>query len=128
MNKNQENLQNNVNHYNQFYSKIDIQEHVNLSLNVKKELKRIKKRHSAQHLLFDEYFIESLEGKKVFEIGAGTCFNALIMALLNAEVTVYDTSDETQNWVNKINETIPLKNPIKCLVGDPDEIKISYSK
>jgi cyclopropane fatty-acyl-phospholipid synthase-like methyltransferase len=117
------NKNNNLNHYDKFYSQIDLEEHLKLNRNFNGELKRIKSRHTAQNLLFCDEFNKEIKNERILEVGCGTCFNALIMSLNGADVSVFDLSNESINWMNAINHSIKLSNPLKWLEMDISNFK-----
>ncbi len=110
-----QNQQNNIDYYDREYSAFDYKRYQYLIENFDIEFNRIRNTHSSFHHLYTSEFIEGIRGKNILEIGAGDCYNALIMSLLGANVYVNDISEGTRKIAALINNSFILEKPLKVV-------------
>jgi SAM-dependent methyltransferase len=113
----QENISINKDHYDQVYSKVNVDDIVCKINNLDTFLLDAIDTKISWHGLYHRNFREAIKGKKVFEIGCGNGLNALIMAALGAEVVANDISHVSGDIIMTAADRLGLSN-ISTAMGD----------
>ena len=63
-------------------------------------------------------FKDTINGKKIMELGCGNCANVSVMAALGAEVVANDISDYSGDIINALNSNYKFQHDITFVKGD----------
>ncbi len=120
------NIKHNTEHYDQVYSKVNVDSIIKNVNNPEFFLAENATRETSWHGLYQDGFIEAIKGKNVLELGCGDGLNALLMAKLGANVVALDISEASKNIIEKANLTLRL--PVTALTGDFLNIDFNFQK
>ena len=95
MNSSEKNTLKNEKHYDQVYSKINIQHILNKIENLDNFMTDATQTDTSWVGLYQDNFQNQLKGKKILELGCGDCTNAAVMAAFGAEVYANDISQKS---------------------------------
>lgn len=104
--------------YEDYYSKINVDEIVYILNNFDKFFNNAIITHTSWVGLYKNGFDKSLKGKRVLELGCGDCQNAAVMSLLGAEVYGIDIAQTSGAIVEKLNQKFPFEKPLQFIFGD----------
>ena len=117
-----ENLAFNKEHYDQKYSKLDIDMMINKVHNYEQFLQDALVTDTSWHGLYYGGFERYIKGKRILELGCGDGLNSLIMAALGGLVTAIDISEASIQFLSKCNESLGLS--VVPIVGDFPTLRI----
>ncbi len=115
------NLSVNEHHYDNSYSKVDINDLIKKINNIETFLCDAIRTDTSWHGFYYGSFRYEIKGKKILELGCGDGLNALIMNELGADVTAIDISSKSEMIIQEVNNQI--KTNVKTLTGDFSKIE-----
>jgi SAM-dependent methyltransferase len=118
----------NIDHYNNIYSKIDVNEIVAKFQDFDIYFKELITYHTSWVSFYYDNFHKFLKNKKVLELGCGDCKNSAILSYLGAEVYSNDISQTSGEIIKSLNEKINFKKNITFIDGDFLDAQIDMNK
>jgi 2-polyprenyl-3-methyl-5-hydroxy-6-metoxy-1,4-benzoquinol methylase len=118
------NIQTNKDHYDEFYSKTNVDSIIAKLNDLDRFLSDATLTDTSWHGMYFNDFAGRIKGKKVFEVGSGDGLNALIMAKLGAEVTANDVSKQSGRIIQEISSKLGIQN-IDFVSGDFRQIPVT---
>ncbi len=126
MNYSTQTLLRNEQHYDEKYKHVNVECIVRTARNIKTFLDDAIKTDTSWHGLYRDDFASRVVGKRVFEIGCGDGLNAVILAMLGAEVVANDISTESGRIIEQAAKELELDN-LSALTGDFAAIPVQTS-
>lgn len=118
MNSSEKNTLKNEKHYDQQYSKVNIEHILNKIKNLEGFMRDATRTDTSWVGLYHGNFQNQLKGKKVLELGCGDCTNAAVMAALGADVYANDIAQKSGEIITKLNSHYDFQYEIKFVNGD----------
>ena len=118
MNSSEKNTLKNEKHYDQQYSKVNIEHILNKIKNLEGFMRDATRTDTSWVGLYHGNFQNQLKGKKVLELGCGDCTNAAVMAALGADVYANDIAQKSGEIITKLNSQYDFQYEIKFVNGD----------
>tara|TARA_R110002072_G_scaffold23949_2_gene81897 strand:- start:6197 stop:7051 length:855 start_codon:yes stop_codon:yes gene_type:complete len=118
MNSSEKNTLKNEKHYDQQYSKVNIEHILNKIKNLEVFMRDATRTDTSWVGLYHGNFQNQLKGKKVLELGCGDCTNAAVMAALGADVYANDIAQKSGEIITKLNSHYDFQYEIKFVNGD----------
>lgn len=118
MKKFDENTLKNENHYDEIYSRVDIESIIKKVNNIENFINDATKTDTSWVGLYFGYFQNQLIDKTVLELGCGDCLNAAVMAKLGAKVYANDISQKSGDIIKALNSKCNFQFPIQFIDGD----------
>jgi 2-polyprenyl-3-methyl-5-hydroxy-6-metoxy-1,4-benzoquinol methylase len=108
----------NKNFYDIKYSKVNIKSIIRKLENLESFLMDTTRTDTSWVGLYHDNFQKDIKDKKILELGCGDCTNLAVMAALGADVYGNDISQKSGLIIEKLNENIKFKYPLKFIHGD----------
>lgn len=118
MNSSEKNTRKNEKHYDQQYSRVNIEHILNKIKNLEGFMRDATRTDTSWVGLYHGNFQNQLKGKKVLELGCGDCTNAAVMAALGADVYANDIAQKSGEIITKLNSQYDFQYEIKFVNGD----------
>ena len=118
MNSSEKNTLKNEKHYDQQYSRVNIEHILNKIKNLEGFMRDATRTDTSWVGLYHGNFQNQLKGKKVLELGCGDCTNAAVMAALGADVYANDIAQKSGEIITKLNSQYDFQYEIKFVNGD----------
>ena len=112
------NVERNKEHYDNLYSRVDLEVLRHKIQNYEDFLAVATETDAGWVGLYHGGFKEKLNERKVLELGCGKGLNALIMAVLGAEVVAIDISEESSQVINRLSQELGLSSRVEAYSGD----------
>ncbi|WP_299678593.1 class I SAM-dependent methyltransferase [uncultured Dokdonia sp.] len=118
MNSSEKNTLKNEKHYDNVYSKVNVNNILSKLENLEAFMNDATRTDTSWVGLYHGDFQHQLKGKKILELGCGDCTNAAIMAAYGAEVYANDISQKSGDIIKQLNENYDFESEIKFIEGD----------
>ena len=108
----------NKNHYDNTYSKTDVDHIIRNMRDFKSYFKNLTTFHISWVGFYRDNFQKVVKNKKILELGCGDGTNSAILSKLGAEVYANDISQVSGQIINKLNEELNFNKKITFINGD----------
>jgi 2-polyprenyl-3-methyl-5-hydroxy-6-metoxy-1,4-benzoquinol methylase len=120
-----ENISKNRSYYNMRYSKVNLEAQKRKVLDYENFLDDVTQTDGWWAGLYYGGFKERINGAKVLELGCGAGLNALIMAMLGADVVATDISEVAVGGLVNLIQELQISSKISALSGHLRELSLT---
>lgn len=121
----EDNIAVNQQRFDEAYANVDRQTILERAGDPRAFLDWVVQGHGDWRSLASDGFYDSLEGKRVLELGSGNGLNALIMAKLGAQVTAIDIASQSKVVIDELATELGISDRVTAWAGDFVEFEVT---